>query len=268
MKKNDKNFKDKVVLITGASSGIGEALAKVFAQKEAKLALLGRRLDRLEALAKTLPTTAIALQCDVTKDEDLNRCLESIHQQLGPIDVVIANAGFGVIGYTENLNVEDFKRQFETNVYGVLRTFYATLSDLKQTKGRLVLIGSALGKINLPTYSAYAMSKHAVCALAETLYMELAPFDISVTHIMPGYITSEFRDINNLGQYQPGLRSKPPPGLSMTADKAARIIFKAIRARKREKLFTLSGKFGVLIHRFFPGFYLWFLKRLAIKKYK
>ncbi|MCS5711594.1 SDR family oxidoreductase [Candidatus Berkiella aquae] len=251
------SFKNKVVIITGASSGIGAALALCFAKEGAKLALLARRQDRLQALVndcQALNTQAIAIGCDVTQEQDQSLAIEKIHEQLGPVDIVIANAGFGVIGNFEALNIQDYQRQFETNVYGVLRTIHATLDDLKKTKGQLVLVGSALGHITIPQYTPYSMSKHAITSLAESLYIELAPFDINVTLISPGYINTEFRNINNFGQYEENTREHAAPAaLRMNAEQAAHIMLKAIRHKKRECIITLFGKTGVWLNRLFPG---------------
>lgn len=267
---NFKNsFKDKVILITGASSGIGAALAKGFAKEKAKLALLARRPNKLEAIAsvcKMSNSQAVALICDVCKETELKIAVATVQQQLGAIDVVIANAGFGVVANVENLTLDDFQRQFETNVYGVLRTLYATLDDLKKTKGRLVIIGSASGHISIPKYAAYAMSKHAITALAETLYAELAPYGISVTLISPGFVKTEIRNINNLGIYQEGTRDPLPEWLRLDADKAAEIIIKAIRLRQRERIITVSGKLGVILNRIFPGLLPRFFRWQAMRK--
>lgn len=256
MHKPDRSFKDKVVLITGASSGIGKALAHAFAAEGAALALLARRTERLQALVNQCEmnhSKALAIHCDVTRDSDIAQAVEVAHQNLGSINVVVANAGFGVIENFVDLTLADYQRQFETNIYGVLRTIYATLDDLKKTKGRLVIVGSVLGHISTPQYTAYSMSKHAITALAQTLYAELAPFGISVTLISPGYIDTEFRNINKNGVYQEKSRKPLPNGVRLNVEKAAKIILEAIRYRKREQLITAFGKLAVFLDRLFPS---------------
>lgn len=251
------SFQNKVVLITGASSGIGAALALCFAKEGAKLALLARRQERLAAIVKDCQAQgaqALAIECDVTQEHDQALAIQKIHESLGFVDIVIANAGFGVIGNFETLTIQDYQRQFETNIYGVLRTIHATLDDLKKTKGQLVLVGSALGHMTIPRYTPYSMSKHAITALSESLYIELAPLNIHVTLISPGYINTEFRNINNLGQYEENTRAHAAPAsLRMNADEAAAIMMKAIRHKKRECIITLFGKIGVWLNRLFPG---------------
>lgn len=271
MSNPDNQFQHKNVLITGASSGIGAELARAFAKEGANLALLARRTDRLlELVAETEKqgVKAQALTCDVTQEHDQVLAVEKVHASLGIIDVVVANAGFGVVDDFEKLTISDFERQFETNIYGVLRTVYATLDDLKKSKGRLVIIGSALGHMVMPQYGAYCMSKFAMTALAESLYIELAVHGISVTLINPGYINTEFRNINKFGKYQEGLRPATANRTRMDADKAASIIVEATRARKRECTITLLGKVGVLIHRLFPGLLPWYYQRTFTSKCK
>src|SRR6185436_16532555 len=127
-------FLGQVVLITGASSGIGAALARAFAREGANLVLAARRADRLAALAAEIEREgrrALSVTCDVTRDGDLERAAAAARTAFGGIDVAVANAGFGVVGPVERLTLDDYHRQFETNVFGVLRTIHATLPDLR-----------------------------------------------------------------------------------------------------------------------------------------
>src|SRR5919109_1840625 len=154
-------FAAHVVLITGASSGIGAALAREFAHQGADLVLVARRSDRLTALAKEIEgegRRALALTADVTRDGDLERVAGQARAALGRLDVVVANAGFGVVGPVERLTLDDYRRQFETNVFGVLRTLHATVADLKAARGRLVIVGSVAGYVATPGSSPYSMS--------------------------------------------------------------------------------------------------------------
>ena len=242
-------------MITGASSGIGYFLAKEFASKGAQLSIVARRLDRLQALASELSkdgTPVETCQADVTASEDLNKAVEKTLKRFEKIDVVIANAGFGVAGDFERLKLEDYQRQFETNIYGVLRTIYSTLDSLKKSRGTLVLIGSVAGHIALPGSSAYSMSKSAIKALAEALRHELKPHGVSVVLISPGFIESEFRMIDNKGVFHKGYSDPVPAWLRMPTETAARQIVAAIAKRKAETVITIHGKFGVFMKRYFP----------------
>ena len=250
-----QNFEGNVVFLTGASSGIGSALAHEFASRGADLVLTARRLDRLEQLAGEvveLGHKALPIEADVTSDTDLERATQLARETFGRIDVVIANAGFGVAGLFEKLTIDDHRRQFETNVFGVMRTIYATLSDLKKSKGRLGLVGSVAGYMSLATNSSYAMSKFAVRALAEALRYELAEYGVSVTHIAPGFVESEIRKVNNRGVYKQEARDPVPPWLVMPATKAARKIADAMAKRRGEVVLTRHGKLAVSLTRHLP----------------
>ncbi len=259
-------FAQKVVFLTGASSGIGEAMARVFADEGADLILFARRQERLEKLARELEAKGRrALVCvgDVTQDGELEAAVARGIEAFGRIDVAVANAGFGIYGKMERLTLEDYRRQFETNVFGVLRTVWASLPELKKTDGRLVLIGSVNSYISLPETSGYAMSKFAVRALAEALYSELAPTGVSVTLICPGFVTSEIRQVDNRGVYRGDKKDSIPSWIQMPAEKAARQIVKAVARRSREKIITFHGKFFVFLNRLIPGLMLRFARRFS-----
>lgn len=248
-------FSGKTVFITGASSGIGEALAREFARRGAAVALAARRLDRLEALRDELAgtgTRAVAVRCDVTSDDSVAAAIAEARGVLGRIDVVVANAGFGVGGRVDRLSLPDFQRQFDTNVFGVLRTLYAALPDLKQNRGQFVLIGSVSGFIATPATGAYSMSKFAVRALGDTLWAELARDGVAVTSIHPGYVASEIRRIDNRGTLREDVRDPVPPWLQMPAATAARQIVGAVARRRRQVVITAHGKLIVCLNRLLP----------------
>jgi len=196
------NFSGRVALITGASSGIGEALAREFARTGAALVLAARRTDRLERLVAELTAggaRAVCGRCDVTVDGDRERAATRARESFGRLDVVVANAGFSVVGSVERLTLDDYRRQFETNVFGVLRTVHATLADVFRARGSIAVIGSVSGHIATPGSSAYAMSKFAVRGLAEALGHELAASGVSVTLVSPCFVASEIRRVDNEG---------------------------------------------------------------------
>jgi short-subunit dehydrogenase len=257
-------FRAHAALITGASSGIGAALARELAREGAALVLLGRRRERLEALCAELAAAgaqAFAHVGDVTKRADLDAAVALAVERFGRLDMVVANAGFGVVGSIETLEVEDYRRQFETNVFGMLETIKATLRELKRTRGRLVLIGSVAGYIATPNASSYAMSKFAVRALAMALRPELEPSGVTVTLISPGFVTSEIRQVDNRGVHHPRAKDPLPAWLPMPADRAARQIVAAAYRRRREAIVTVHGKLFVWLQRFAP----WTL-RLAMRR--
>jgi short-subunit dehydrogenase len=248
-------FDGKVVLITGASSGIGAALAREFARRGAAVALAARRVDRLQSLAAELARAggrALVLACDVTREGDLEAAVAAARAELGRIDVAVANAGFGVAGPVSRLTLEDFRRQFETNVFGVLRTVYATVPELEKTRGTLVIIGSVSGHVGTPGASAYAMSKFAVRGLAQSLGHELRPRGVAVVLVSPGFVVSEIHEVDNRGVRHPGAKHRVPDWLRVPTDRAARQIVRAVERRRREVIVTGHGKAVVFFQRHVP----------------
>jgi NAD(P)-dependent dehydrogenase (short-subunit alcohol dehydrogenase family) len=245
----------RVVLITGAASGIGAALAVECARHGADVVLFDRRRQPLRQVAASVRRLGrhVVVACgDVTTAADLPHAVAHARRQIGRVDVVIANAGFEVTGRVENLKLADFRRQFETNVFGVLRTVYATLDDLKETRGSLVLVGSLLGHLALPGTAAYAMSKFAVTALAQALRFELAPVGVSVTLVSPGNVTTNIRRVDNRNLLHPRAKDPIPRWLRITADQAAQRIVKAVLRRRPEVVLTRIAKIAVLMERMAP----------------
>src|ERR1700722_1776514 len=250
-------FRSKSVLITGASSGIGEELAWQLGQAGAKLTLCARRRDRLESLARknaALPGASrpIISECDVSRDGDLERAVGDAVGAWGMLDVAIANASFGVVAPIKKLSVGDYRRQFETNVFGVLRTIYAALPELEKSRGNLALVGSVSGWVSTPGASPYSMSKFAVRALANAITPELRASGIKVTLISPAYVASEIRSIDNTGKHHPQAKDPIPAWLVMPTSKAASQALRAIAGGRREPPITAHGKLFVAIERFAP----------------
>ncbi len=251
-------LKDKTILITGASSGIGHALATELAYQGARLVLAARRADRLSELKNSLgllSQNVIVSKCDVTNARDLEQAVEQAHLNFGRLDIVIANAAIPMQGEFEQLTLDNYRTLFETNVFGVLGTCYAALDDLKQTGGTLVLIGSISAYMSTPGSSAYAMSKYAIRAFAEAARSELARYGIKVVLISPGFITSEHRLIDNKGVFHPEYEDWAPSYLVMPAEKAARQIVRAIARGKRVKFITWHGYLSYWARQYLPWLY-------------
>jgi len=264
-------FVDQVVLITGASSGIGEATAYEFAKEGAKVALVARRKDRLEKVKETIiQNKGIAefFVADVTNYEEFKNAVEGIIQTWGKLDVVLANAGMGVPGHILQLKAEDFRRQFETNFFGVINTIEITLPYLIKQKGRLGIVGSVAGRVCTPLSAPYCSSKFAVVALSECIYYDLKPMGVSVTLINPGFVKSEIRHKNKYGE----LTNRPDPVpsfLVMPTEKAAKQIVCAMYHRKPELIITKHGKLSIFFGRHFPRTYrflLGILSRNSVKR--
>ena len=255
---NKNVFQNKVVLITGASSGIGHALALELAQQGAQLVLASRRKQRLDELSSRIDSlggTSVVVKCDVTKTEDLEEAVEQAHQTFGLLDIVIANAGIPMHGKFESISLDEYRKEMETNIFGLIGTAYAGLDDLIKTQGKLVLLGSVAGYTAFPGSSAYAMSKFAVRAFAESVRNELADHGIKVVLISPGFIQSELRRVDNRGTYHPHYKDWVPGWLVMPADRAAKKIVRAIYRGKREQFITIHARIFYALRQHLPRLY-------------
>jgi NADP-dependent 3-hydroxy acid dehydrogenase YdfG len=186
---------DPVFLITGASSGIGEATARHAAQAGYRLVLAARSADRLEQLASELggEERALATRCDVTEWDQQQAMAQTALERFGSLDVVFANAGFGAARGFLNESPEHWRSMVLTNVYGAALTIRATLEALKRSRGHFVLTGSVAGRRALPG-SLYSATKWAVTGMGESLRQELGDTGVRVTLIEPGMVDTPFFD--------------------------------------------------------------------------
>jgi len=192
------------------------------------------------------------ISADVTRDEDIPNAISETLRAYGKLDIIIANAGFGVVGPFKRLTLEDYRRQFETNVFGLLRTLYAALPAIEQSRGNVVLLGSVAGWAASPGASPYAMSKFAVRALANAITPEFALSGVKVTLISPGFVDSNIRRVDNQGTFHESAKEPIPARFVMPTDKAVRQILRAIASGQREAIITGHGKALVALSRFAP----------------
>jgi NADP-dependent 3-hydroxy acid dehydrogenase YdfG len=262
-------FENQVVWITGASSGLGKALALEFARQGADLALSARRIERLQALVSEiegLGRSALAVPCDVVDEAAVQQAADTVATHFGRLDIAIANAGFGVGGRIERLDAATWRRQLDTNVVGVAMTARYALPHLRNTHGRLVLIGSVAALLPGPGSGAYAASKAAVRSIGETLAVECAGTNVSVTTIHPGFVQSEIAQVDNDGHFDAERKDKRPARLMWTAERAAKVMLRAIARREREFVFTGHGKVGAFFGQHFPGIVQLLLQRAPRKR--
>ncbi len=258
-----RRFEGQSVFITGASSGIGAAMAVEFARQGAHLTLCARRADQLEEVRlkiEAMGQRAIAVVCDVTRPETLAEAAARAAREFGGIDVAVANAGYGVSGLFEDLNTDWYRRQFDTNFFGLVDTIYAVLPYLVERRGRLGLVSSVAGRAGTPGTSAYAASKYAVTGLAEAIYYELADRGVSVTCIQPGFVESDIRRIDNRGVLHKDAKDPVPAWVVVPAEKAAKSIVRYVYRRRFDAVITGHGKVLVWTAR-----HLSWLTRFALR---
>jgi short-subunit dehydrogenase len=201
----------------------------------------------------------------VTIAGDVERLVTSAIGAWGSLDVVIANAGFGVVGSIRDLSLDDYRRQFETNVFGVLRTIQASLPAIERARGNVVIIGSVAGWTSAPNSSPYAMSKFALRALADAITPELRPRGVTVTLISPGFVASNIRRVDNAGTLHAGAAEPIPAWLVMPTDRAVRQMLRAVAKGKGEAIITGHGKVLVALERYTPWLARAIKRRLAAR---
>lgn len=191
----------QVIIVTGASAGIGEATARRLARGGAKVVISARRPDRLEVLARAIdPSGAnvLAVAGDVTSDADRRKLVAATLEKFGRIDGLVNNAGYGTRGPVEIAPVEVIRKNFETNVFSLIALTQLVLPAMRERgTGCIVNIGSVAGKVARPLSSIYDSTKHALEALTDGLRGELKPFGVRVTLIRPGFILTEFVEAAN-----------------------------------------------------------------------
>lgn len=251
-----KRFHDQVVWITGGGSGIGRALALGFAAEGAQVAVSGRRQAKLDEVVGAIAAAGgrgLAVVCDVTDDATLADAVAQISGEFGRLDVVVANAGFSVSGRVLRHTADDWRRQFETNVIGAAMTVRHAMPELVKTGGRVALVASVASMFTYPAGGPYCASKAALRAIGQALSIELVGTGVSCTTIHPGFVESEIAQVDNHGHFDPSRGDPRPNRFMWPADRAARVMIKAIHRRKREFIFTWHGVVATWVGRHLPG---------------
>ncbi len=251
------HFSGQVVWITGGGSGIGRALAVELASQGAAVAVTGRREHKLAetvAAVKGGGGQALAVPGDVTDEAGMADVVAKVVAEMGRLDVAVANAGYVVEAPFAEITSDQWRQQIAVNVLGCITTGRAALPELQKNRGRLVLVSSVAGFFCSPHLASYNATKFAVRALGLTLSQEFHGSGVSCTTIYPGMVESEIIQTDNEGQYKSEVVSDERQAkLVWPAGKAARVMAKAIRKRKREFVFTGHGRFAAFIGKHFPG---------------
>lgn len=202
-----QDLHEQVALITGASSGIGVAVARALSQRGVHVALAARRTDRLQELSDELTgdgrAEALVLTCDVRNSDDVQAAVRQTLDRWGKIDILAANAGFGYRASVVDGDITRWKNMIDTNVYGLLLTLkYGVAPMLERKQGHVIVTSSVAGRVPTLLGSAYCGTKFAATAIADVLRQEVGPQGVRVTTIEPGVVISEFQAV---ADYPPGI---------------------------------------------------------------
>lgn len=251
------SIKGKVVIVTGASSGIGEATAREFGREGAKVVLAARRVEKLQTLAQEIDAMstsaqAYVVQADLSKLEDIQKLVSQTIEIFGRIDVLVNNAGFGRLDWLENLDpIKDIQAQIDVNVMGVIQTTRQVLPVMiQQRSGNIINMCSMAGLIGTPTYSIYAASKHAVHGFSEALRREVKPWGIHVCLIYPGGVVTEFTQHAGIKRKT---NASTPKFMLLTAEQVGKAVVKLVRHPRRMWVIPWLWGFTVFLNRFLPG---------------
>jgi short-subunit dehydrogenase len=253
--KNQK-FLENVIIITGASSGIGQHLALRFAEQGAWLALAARNVEHLEEVSKIcqqLGGKVIVIPTDVAEKSQCQNLIEHTVEKYGRIDTLINNAGFGIASRFDELNeLSLFEKVIQVNFFGSVYCTHYALPYLKKAHGRLVAISSIRGKLPSATADGYGASKHAMAEFFASLRNELADSGVSVTIIYPNWVSTGITSRAIKADGMPtGIISIHEKG-AMSAETCAKIIVKAVAKRKRDVVLSFEGKLGLWLRLIAP----------------
>ena len=248
-------FGGQSVLVTGASSGIGRALALRLGRAGAYVGLVARREQRLRALADELGPQARStiLVGDVSDEQFARQAVGRFAAEARGVDVLINNAGISMNGAFESTDIEVFRRMMDVNYFGSLFFTQHAFPHLRESGGSVMFVSSIVGKRGFPTRSGYAASKFAVHGLFESLRVEWADTGVHVGIVAPGYPDTEIRDVALGPDGLPGQNQGHTSGGVMSADDAAVAILDATARRRREVVLTLGGKGMVWMNKLAPA---------------
>jgi short-subunit dehydrogenase len=249
--------KDDVVIITGASKGIGAELARQMAARGARLALAARDregLERVAAECSALGAKAEAIVTDVAVEDDCRRLVGRTVAAFGRIDTLVNNAGASMWARFEDIgDMAILERLMRVNYLGAVYCTHHALPHLRASRGRLVGIASLAGRTGVPTRTGYAASKHAMMGFFDSLRIELADSGVSVTMVCPGFVSTGIRENAAGPDGRPIQVSPVKEGEVMGVEACARITLAAIEQRRREVVMTARGRIGLFLKLVAPG---------------
>jgi short-subunit dehydrogenase len=254
----------KTVVATGASMGIGEAIAKLFVDNGAAVVMLSRDAGRVEAARARVgrPERTLALACDVRHREDIDRAIGLTLHHFKRIDVWVNNAGHGLHDSVAQMDMAACREMFDTNLFGAISGMQAVVPIMReQGGGTIINISSVAGHIPLPFNAAYSATKFALNAMGKAAGVELEKDGINVLSVCPGYVRTQFSQNVVLGNERKQVRPESVRGIS--AERVARATLQGYLKQKREVIVPWTMWIPVKIYQHFPGLVEWTMQRMA-----
>jgi short-subunit dehydrogenase len=255
----------KVVVVTGASMGIGEAIAKIFADQGASVVMLSRDAGRVEAARARIGhgERTLALACDVRHREDVDRVIGLTVHHFQRIDVWVNNAGHGLLDSVAQVDMAACREMFDTNFFGAIGAMQAVIPVMRQQGGggTIINISSVAGHIPIPFHAAYSATKFAMNAMGKAAGVELKKDGVHVLTVCPGYVRTAFSE--NAVQGNELKRVRPGSVKGITAERVARATLRGYLKRKREVVVPWTMYLPVRIYQHFPGLVEWAMGRMA-----
>ena len=247
-------FKDKVVVVTGGTDGIGRAMVEALLGMGAKVATCGRNHDKLYHLQSEYPSAHLhTMVADVSNENDCRRFMETTTKFFGGIDILINNAGISMRALLKDVSTETLRKVMEINYYGSVYCTKYALPSLIERKGTIVGVSSIAGYRGLPGRSGYSASKYALQGFLEAVRTELLDEGVHVMWVCPGFTTSNIRHAALDKNAEAHGDTPMDEGKLMSAEECAEHILRAIRKKKRTLVLTFTGKRTVFMNKFFPG---------------
>jgi short-subunit dehydrogenase len=248
------SIKDKIIVVTGASGGIGEALAKEGLKRGAKLAVCARNMDKLRAAFAAVPTGDILLfAADVSREEDCKAFIGAVLERWGRVDVLLNNAGITMRALFEDAELSVIKELMDINFWGTVYCTKYALPSIIANKGNITGVSSIAGYRGLPARTGYSASKFAMQGFLEALRTELLHTGANVMWVSPGFTASNIRNVARSANGTAQGETPLDEGKLMTSEECARLIMDAIEKRKRTIVMTGQGKLTVWMNKLLPG---------------
>jgi short-subunit dehydrogenase len=263
MESNQAELSGKVVVVTGASMGIGEAIAKISADRGASVVLLSRDADRAEGARGRIGHSerTLGLACDVRNREEIDRVVGLTLHHFQRIDIWINNAGHGILDSVTDVDMAACRETFETNLFGAVEAMQAVIPVMKQQgSGTIINVSSVAGHIPIPFHAVYSATKFAMNATGKAARIELRSFGINVVTVCPGYVRTDFGANAIKGKEQKQVRPARVRGI--TAERVAKAVLRGYLKQKREVVVPWTMHPPIKLYQLFPGLVEWAMVKM------